>query len=427
MGDFQVAGPVLAHNLSNVGLSVPLHASARSDPTQDSLVDLPSGYPSRACNSFAWSKADFVGEASYVYRLSAAEVAELRRAKDDFKARELDGNLVNQDNFLLPNLGPKLRKIGDDIYNGKGFHVIRGLEPGDYSVEDLAIIRLGVQVYIADQCGRQDHRGNMLGILTDLSRKQARSLHGTVHIVADNSSEIKLGHHRHSTSAIVGTSHATQDWLSQLIKIVTCQTFHNEEAGDVISWLTRGTSKAGGRCILAPVYTIYNILAAHRPDVIRTLSKSDWPIALPRFQCRPLLFYHDGRVIMNFSRAPLLGSATHPRPGHLPQLNDRQCEALDLVETIARALQMEIKTRSGDMHFINNFTILHRREGFVDGALPDEKRHLVRMRLRSSSMGWSIPESLHQEWTDAFAENGPKTWHLEPMPGDAFPLRKYTN
>lgn len=85
MGDFQVAGPVLALSLSNVGLSVPLHASPRSDPAQDCLADLPSGYPSRICNSFAWTKADFVGETSYVYRLSAVELAELRRAKDNFK------------------------------------------------------------------------------------------------------------------------------------------------------------------------------------------------------------------------------------------------------------------------------------------------------------------------------------------------------
>ncbi|KAJ2988169.1 hypothetical protein NUW58_g4120 [Xylaria curta] len=389
MGDIQVAGPVLPRGLDNFGLSVLLHAYLRLGHTLESLVELPSGYPSRICHPFAWTRANFKDEASFIYHLSAADQTELRRAKDDFKAQELDGNLVNQDNFPLPTLGPKLRDLGQNIYSGRGFHVIRGLDPSDYSVEDLAIIRLGVQAYIADQCGRQDHRGNML-----------------VHIVADNSSEIKLGHHRHSTSAI---------------------SFHNEEAGDVISWLTRGTSKTGGRCILAPVYTIYNILAAYRPDVIRTLTKSDWPIALPRFQCRPLMFYHDSKLIMNFGRTPLLGSATHPRPEHLPRLNDRQYEALDLVEEIARALQIEIKTRSGDMHFINNFTILHRREGFVDGASPDEKRHLVRMRLRSSSMGWLIPESLHQEWTDAFAEDGPKTWHLEPMPGDAFPLRRYIN
>ncbi|KAI1112450.1 hypothetical protein F5Y14DRAFT_421700 [Nemania sp. NC0429] len=384
MGELQVAGPVLALGSGSNGLVLP-----HPDSAQDRSAGLPSGYPSRIRQPSAWNKTDFEKESSYILQLSAADHAELRLAKDYFKAQELDGNLVHQDNFPLPTLGPKLQAVADDIYNGKGFHVIRGLDPNDYSVEDLAIIQLGVQAYIADQCGRQDHRGNML-----------------VHIVADNSSEIKLGHHRHSTSAI---------------------SFHNEEAGDVISWLTRGTSKTGGRCILAPVYTIYNILAAHRPDVIRTLTKSDWPVALPRFQCRPLMFYHDSKLMMNFGRTPLLGSATHPRPEHLPRLNDRQREALDLVEAIAQALQMEIRTRSGDLHFINNFNILHRREGFVDGASADEKRHLVRMRLRSSTQGWSIPEGLHQEWADAFAEDGPKTWHLEPMPGDAFPLRKYTN
>ncbi|KAI2635549.1 hypothetical protein GGS21DRAFT_88065 [Xylaria nigripes] len=389
MKGFQVAGPVLATSPNNAGPPVPMHVAPHSDPVLDSLVDLPSGYPSRICHLFAWNKADFAEESSYVYYLSEAEKAELCRAKDDFKAQELDGNLVNQDNFPLPTLAPKLRALGHDLYNGKGFHVIRGLDPNSYSVEDLVIIQLGIQSYIADQCGRQDHQGNML-----------------VHIIADNSSELKVGHHRHSTSAI---------------------SFHNEEAGDVISWLTRSTSKSGGKCILAPVYTIYNILAAHRPDVIRTLSKSDWPIALPRFHCRPLMFYHETKLMMNFGRTPLLGSATHPRPEHLPQPNERQREALDLVEAIARALQLEIRTRSGDMHFINNFAILHRREGFVDGASPGEKRHLVRMRLRNSSMGWSIPDGLHQEWADAFGKTGPKAWHLEPMPGDAFPLRKYTN
>jgi hypothetical protein len=75
----------------------------------------------------------------------------------------LDGNLVNQENFPLPTLGAKLRALSVDIHSGRGFHVIRGLNPDDYSVEDLTIIWLGVQSYIADQFGRQDDRGNMLG------------------------------------------------------------------------------------------------------------------------------------------------------------------------------------------------------------------------------------------------------------------------
>lgn len=130
---------------------------------------------------------------------------------------------------------------------------------------------------------------------------------------------------------------------------------------------------------------------------------------------------------MNFGRTPLLGNATHPRPEQLPKLNERQREALDTVEAIAKAVQLEIQTQAGDIHFINNLAILHRREGFVNGASLNEKRHLVRMRLRSSHLGWSIPSPLQREWNEAFNAEACKTWHLDPMPGEAFPLRKYTN
>jgi hypothetical protein len=58
-------------------------------------------------------------------------------------------------------------------------------------------------------------------------------------------------------------------------------------------------------------------------------------------------------MIMNFGRTALMGSASHPRPAHLPKLTLRQVEALDAIETIAQATQLEIPTKAGDIHFIN--------------------------------------------------------------------------
>lgn len=66
-------------------------------------------------------------------------------------------------NFPLPTLGPKLGELSRDVHNGRGFCVIRGLNPAAYAVEDLTLAYLGVQSYIAEQRGRQDKRGNMLG------------------------------------------------------------------------------------------------------------------------------------------------------------------------------------------------------------------------------------------------------------------------
>ncbi len=132
--------------------------------------------------------------------------------------------------------------------------------------------------------------------------------------------------------------------------------------------------------------------------------------------------------MMNFGRTPLLGNNIHPRPDELPKLSSRQVEALDAVEKLARATELEITTRAGDLHFINNLAILHRREGFVNGASPQQKRHLVRMRLRDDELGWAIPGALEEEWAKAFDEKrGPKMWHVQPMPEGYFPLRCQIN
>ena len=132
--------------------------------------------------------------------------------------------------------------------------------------------------------------------------------------------------------------------------------------------------------------------------------------------------------MMNFARTPLMGNAVHPRDKDLPTLSQAQVEALDVVEKIARKLELKIKTQAGDMHFINNFTVLHRRDGFADGEANQDKRHLVRMRLRDSRRGWPLPNELKEDWDAAFG-GYPRyeRWILDPMPFGWFPIRKYTN
>jgi len=77
---------------------------------------------------------------------------------------ELDGNDVCSDNFPLPVLGENLRGLACDLYEGRGFCVIRGLDLSKYSVEDYTVIWLGIQSYIAPKQARQDKKGNMLGM-----------------------------------------------------------------------------------------------------------------------------------------------------------------------------------------------------------------------------------------------------------------------
>lgn len=161
-------------------------ASGFPSSSFEELAKLPQGFPEFVDKPMAWKGHQFADETEYIYTLNTFEIDELECALGTFKGTSvfvalclswyvrgivshtyavlgLDGDLVSPTNFQLPTLGPQLRILRQDIYNGKGFGVIRGLCPQRYSVEDLTILYLGLQSYIANQRGRQDEKGNMLG------------------------------------------------------------------------------------------------------------------------------------------------------------------------------------------------------------------------------------------------------------------------
>lgn len=350
-------------------------------------ASLPPNFPQHLTSKLAWHPHDFLNEERYVFYLSDDDRREIDAALISFKELGLDGNLVDSDKFPLPNLRGKLQHLAEDLHNGNGFFVLRGLEPTCYSVEDITIIFLGIQSYIAEQRLRQDSRGNMI-----------------VHVISDfgGTPESRISDHvRHSTTAI---------------------PFHTDPTADILAFQTRGVAASGGRCVLASAYTIYNELAINRPDVIYTLARADWPFLSPSFNPRPILFHHDSKIIFSFTKLGLEGSKFHPRPSSVPSMCSRQREALDLLSSLAEKYRLEIETKAGDVHFVNNLALLHRRDRFIDHE--GQRRHLVRMHLRNKKLGWDIPEPLRHDWDMALDENADEAWHIEPMPESFFPLRE---
>lgn len=76
------------------------------------------------------------------------------------------GSEVSAANFPLPTLAQKLLGAALDIHRGKGFAIVRGLDPKDFSAEDNLIAFLGISSYIGSKRGRQDEDGNMLSMLS---------------------------------------------------------------------------------------------------------------------------------------------------------------------------------------------------------------------------------------------------------------------
>jgi Taurine catabolism dioxygenase TauD, TfdA family len=127
-----------------------------------------------------------------------------------------------------------------------------------------------------------------------------------------------------------------------------------------------------------------------------------------------LIHIEDGNVVFSFSRRPLLGSATSPRSKDIPDLSDKQVEALNLIQLLAEEDALIIDLEPGDLLFWNNLGLLHARNGFTDSQ--SRRRHLVRIWLHNDDLGWAIPQQIRQPWKDAFEHDGrQQLWPLEPI------------
>ncbi|EEY15110.1 taurine catabolism dioxygenase TauD [Verticillium alfalfae VaMs.102] len=324
---------------------------------------LPEGWPEALDGPLVWSAGDLIQEHEYMHFLTAKDKLEIADALCVFKEYGLDGNEVSRGTFPLPSLGLRLDKICADIYEGRGFAIVRGLDPDEYSVEDLTIVYLGISSYIGERRGKQDQRGSML-----------------MHVIK-----------------------------------------RNDEGRDV------QYSEDKVRIVIASSWTVYNELAATRPDLIEVLSAADWPFDTfgrdPKFYRRPLLFYHHGKLIISFSRRLLVGHEPFDaRTPGIPGLTEAQAEALDAVHIIARKHEMKPRMERGDLRFINNMSILHRREAFENTATAS--RHLVRIWLNNEMMCWKLPRSLRLAWARVFEDDEREEhWDIVPPMKDGKVLR----
>ncbi|KAK3991426.1 hypothetical protein QBC44DRAFT_341025 [Cladorrhinum sp. PSN332] len=347
-------------------------------------TSVPDGWPTKLTGPLIWSSDSFPDEEEYVYHLTDADKAEILLALACFKELNLDSQKVNKDNFPLPFLGKRLSAICKDVYYGKGFHVVRGLNPDDYALADLTTIYLGISSYIAARRGRQDQRGSML-----------------IHVMQRGDEASTEFDNIYSSD----------------------KPFHTDTVTDTLCLFTQELASTGGRSVFASAWTVYNELAATRPDLIHTLAAPDWPFDTygrdPAFYRRALMYYHDNHLITSFSRRLLVGHAPFtPRSKSIPGLTEAQAEALDAVHFIAKKHEIKPRMERGDIRFVNNLGLLHRREAFenVQGSNP---RHLVRIWLNNDEgMCWNLPRPLRLAWARVFEEEDDgrgKYWDMAPL------------
>lgn len=124
--------------------------TARRLKEEDLTKDLPEGFPKQLTGPKIWEGSDYEGkEDQWVYNLSPEELQEIDEAVHAFENTNQPLGDIKQDTFVLPTLGPKIKSLTEEnVVSGRGFLVVRGINPDKYSREQQVIAYAGVSTYV---------------------------------------------------------------------------------------------------------------------------------------------------------------------------------------------------------------------------------------------------------------------------------------
>jgi hypothetical protein len=154
---------------------------------------------------------------------------------------------------------------------------------------------------------------------------------------------------------------------------------------------------SGGLSRIVSSVQVYRRVALLRPDLAPLLGAPWWfhvpggkerglTPAIPR----PIVSF-DGQKLESFFIGWYIRNATVV--DGVPPLTDAQREVLALYEATANdpSLYLDMDLRPGDVQWLRNAFILHKRTAYEDPAPPAPKRHLLRLWLSASFIDDTMP------------------------------------
>lgn len=304
------------------------------------LIDPPPEIHGRS----AWYGPEIAARDEWIERFSEDEIDEVERG---VQAVEQSGATI-EPSVRLPTLGPRLQRMLDEVLNGRGFVLIKGLPVEGWTRRQAAIAFL----VIGSQLGAlrmQNAQGHLLGHVRDLGR-------------------------------------SSEDPNTRIYQTRERQTYHTDSC-DVVGLLCLRKAKSGGLSSLVSSTTIFNEMRRRRPDLLQVLMqpietdrRGETPAGSKPYFNIPVFNYHEGLVSAIYQRQYVESARRFP---DVPPLTTKQIEALDLFDELANdpRLHLLMDLEPGDIQLVHNHTILHDRTAFEDFPEPDRKRHLLRLWL----------------------------------------------
>lgn len=296
----------------------------------------------------AWTAETFAEYDSWRWVLTQSEVAEIESATDAVYARGLGPCEFDSEAFPLPNFACRLAALRDELENGRGFVLLRGLPVDRLEDDHLLLLYSGIGAHLG-RVITQNSQGERIGRVTDRGDDYATT-----------------GVRGHGSRAAIRP--------------------HCDSA-DLVGLLCVETAARGGKSIIASAMTIYNEILAHHPEYLEVLCRG-FRINLAgkgptgradelSHRRIPVFSYYRGRLSCRFNQKQIEDAAAIlDEP-----LTRLEREAIECVSALALRpdIRFDMRFEPGDLQLLNNHCILHAREAYEDDLAGNRRRLLLRM------------------------------------------------
>jgi len=300
----------------------------------------------------AWAGKDIQSETGWIHQLMPEAIDGLDIALATLRGKGLRFPDFTRDDFPIGPLGQLLPHFADELENGRGFLVLRGLPVHRYSEEELKAVYYGIGLHMGTPV-RQNPGGDLIG---------------EVSAVGD-----------------------PKDKRTRVYETNLYLPYHTDPS-DVVGLLCVRKAKQGGVSSLVSAARIYNEILTHHPHYVALYYRMFFfeHLCEPEASLSPIFSYHDGKLSCRYLRQYIeLGQQLRGVP-----LSKVEIEALDLFDSIMGNpdLRLDMLLEPGDLQFANNYTVLHSRTGFEDYDDPLKCRRKLRLWLKMPNARTLAPE-----------------------------------
>jgi alpha-ketoglutarate-dependent taurine dioxygenase len=314
----------------------------------------------RAC----WTADDLRADPGFIHELDDRARRDLTEAVRRAAAPDRTLFDYRRADFDLGSAGPAITAALQEVRDGTGFVVLRGLPRSGLSEQEFALLTWAI------------------GLHAGVARPQGKDS-PFIAPVRDAGVVYRTGRGRGYSS------NADLD-------------FHTDSA-DIVLLTCYNTARSGGMSMVSSSVTAHAVMRAERPDLLELLHlpyyfsrQQEQAPDEPPFYPNPVYDQRDGLLFSKWNRNRLRSAQ---QIAGVPALSNAQHQALDLLDAILRrsSVMYAMYLQPGDMQILNNHVTLHSRTEFEDHDDPARKRCLFRLWLAPPD-SVALPES----WRPAY-------------------------